>query len=144
MPYGDLAAFVRPGIDLPVCGKSYYVPAPNGRDGLWLQALMDGSESAILTKQLGAANKAILSDEQERTVYQLALGAAFDEMLADQVAWPVIKHCGMTAWLHWTRGADAGEKFWALADGPGKAPTEPTPASQPDGSRPAPSTPAPA
>jgi hypothetical protein len=125
MPYGDLAARLRPGFDLPVGGKTYHVPEPSAKDGLWLQALMDGAANLVLTTQLGAANKAVLSDEEERTVYQVALGAAYQQMLDDGVPWPVFKHAGTTAWVHWVRGADAGERYWATfdRDGQGKAET---------------------
>ncbi|HYF71189.1 MAG TPA: hypothetical protein VD864_00130 [Nocardioides sp.] len=143
MPYEDLAAFVRPGFDLPWAGRVYYVPPPNPRDGLWLQALMDGSEAAVLTRSIGAANKAVLSDEQERTVYQLALGAAFEEMTEAGVPWPILKHAGITAWLHWTRGEAAGERHWRLLldqGGQGKAETEQEEEPPTGGSPPAPST----
>jgi hypothetical protein len=118
------------------------VPPPNARDGAWLQALMDGSEAAVLTRSIGAANKAVLSDEQERTVYQLALGSAYDELAGADVPWPIIKHAGITAWLHWTRGEAAGERHWRLLleqGGQGKAETEQE-ESPTDGSPPAPST----
>jgi hypothetical protein len=142
MAYEDLAAFVRPGFDLPWGGRVFYVPPPNARDGAWLQALMDGSEAAVLTRSIGAANKAVLSDEQERTVYQLALGAAYDEMSED-LPWPILKHAGVTAWLHWTRGEAAGERHWRLLleGGQGKAQTQQEEGEPPtDGSPPAPST----
>jgi hypothetical protein len=143
MAYEDLAAFVRPGFDLPILGRSYYVPPPSAEDGLWMQALMDGAESAALTRSIGAANKAVLSDEQERTLYQLALGDAWEQMLADKVSWPVVKHAGMTAWLHWTRGADAGERYWRSLDGgQGKAQETVEATETPVGSPPVPSTPA--
>jgi hypothetical protein len=149
MAYEDLTAFVRPGFDLPILGRTYHVPAPSARDGLWLQALMDGSASFALTNAVGAANKAVLSDEEERTLYQVALGGAFDEMIGAGVPWPFLKHAGMTAWVHWCRGAAAGERYWATLreDGQGNPPageateTESTPA---DGSPPVPSIPAPA
>jgi hypothetical protein len=112
MPFEDLAAFVRPGITLPWAGRAYYVPPPNARDGLWMQALMDGTASAVLTRNLGAANKAVLSDEQERTLYQTALGPAFDEMSEHGVPWPIVKHAGITAWFCWTRGEDVAENHW--------------------------------
>ena len=144
MPFEDLAAYVRPGITLPWAGRDYYVPPPNARDGLWLQALMDGTTSAVLTRKLGAANAAVLNDEQERTIYQLALGPAFDEMEANGVPWPIIKHAGITAWIAWTRGEDAAEKHWVTLmpkrveeDAEGK---DPEPATTAAGSRPVPST----
>lgn len=128
MPFEDLAAFVRPGFDLPVLGRTYYVPPPNARDGAWLQALIDGVESMVLTSAVGAANKAVLlDDEQERTAYQIALGAAYQEMSDADVPWPVLKHAGWTAWMFWTRGQAAAERYWTqFGDGPGKAPTTET------------------
>jgi len=144
MPFEDLAAFISPGFDLPIQGRSYRVPAPNGRDGVYLQALMDGAATLTLTSStLGAANTVILSDEKERTVYQLALGPAYDEMLDADVPWPVIKHAGMTAWIRWTRGDAASEKYWVtLGAAPGKAQTaDPTSSVTPPED---PSTPPPA
>ncbi len=148
MPFEDLAQYVRPGFDLPYGGKAYFVPAPNSRDGLWLQALMDGSASLLLTRSLGAANRQVLlDDEQERTVYQLALGSAHDEMVNDGLPWPVLKHAGVTAWMYWTRSEKAAEDYWAtLADGAGKAgPAESSSTnSPPDGSPTETTTPTPA
>jgi len=134
MPYGDLAARLRPGFDLPIGGTTYHVPEPSAKDGLWLQALMDGAATLALTSHLGAANQTVLADdEQERTIYEIALGPAYQQMLDDDVPWPVFKHAGTTAWVHWVRGAEAGERFWATfdRDGQGKAetPTEAIPAA---------------
>lgn len=148
MPFEDLAAFVRPGFDLPVLGRTYYIPPPNARDGAWLQALIDGVESVVLTAAIGAANKAVLSDEQERTAYQIALGSAYDEMVAAGVPWPVLKHAGWTAWMFWTRGQAAAERSWArFGEDPGKAETpDPAATSPTSGDTPpeGPSTQAPA
>lgn len=124
MPFEDLAAFVRPGFDLPVLGRTYYVPPPNARDGAWLQALIDGVESVVLTSAIGAANRAVLDDQQERTAYQIALGTAYQQMVDAEVPWPVLKHAGWTAWMFWTRGQMAAERYWQqFGDGPGKAET---------------------
>lgn len=144
MPFEDLAQYVAPGFDLPYGGKTYFVPAPNARDGLWLQALMDGAASMVLTRSVGAANRKVLvDDDQERTVYQLALGAAHDEMVSDGLPWLVLKHAGMTAWMYWTRGEKSAEDYWAtLAGGQGKAETPESPET--DGSLEGPSTPPPA
>lgn len=150
MAYEDLTAFIRRGFELPIDGRRFFVPMPNARDGAWLQALMDGSEVFALTQAVGAANKAVLDDEQERTVYQLALGAAYDEMVTADVPWPIVKVAGMTAWLHWTRTQAQAEAYWAkalTADGPGNptAPaTGPQESSPVDGSREAASTLSPA
>lgn len=145
MAFEDLAQYVRPGFELPYDGKTYFIPAPNARDGLWLQALMDGSASLALTRTLGAAQRQVLlDDEQERTVYQLALGAAHDEMVSDGIQWPVLKHAGVTAWMYWTRGEQAAEAYWAtLKDGPGKAETTEPDQTSGDTSPEDPSTPVP-
>ena len=76
---------------------------------------------------IGAANKVVLNDEQERNVYQLALGPAFDEMLADDVPWPIVKHAGMTAWVAWVRDRESAERHWARLkqDGQGNPGGEP-------------------
>lgn len=145
MPFEDLAQYVAPGFELPYNAKTYEVPAPNARDGLWLQALMDGSASLVLTRSLGAANqKVLLEDDQERTVYQLALGSAHTAMVEDGLPWPVVKHAGVTAWMYWTRGEEAAIAYWqTLKDGQGKVPTPETD-SPPDGSPEDPSTQTPA
>ena len=144
MAFEDLAAFIRPGFDLPVLGRTYYVPPPNARDGAWLQALIDGVESVVLTSAVGKANKAVLSDEQERSAYEIALGDAYGEMVADDVPWPVLKHAGWTAWMYWTRGEAAAERYWSrFGAGQGKAETTETD-SRTDGSPEDPSTPSPA
>lgn len=130
MAFEDLAEFIRPGFDLPVLGKKYYVPAPNARDGVWLQAVVDAGESVLVAGAVTAANKTVLSDDQERTAYQMAMGTAYDEMLADDVPWPVLKHAAMTAILYWTRGAPLAEAHWArFEDGRGKAATASSPTS---------------
>lgn len=123
MAFEDIAARLAPGFDLPVNGVVYHVPPPNAEDGIWLQALMDGLESVVLTAAVGKANRTVLSDEKERTAYQVALGSAHDRMVADQVPWPVLKAAGMAAVLYWTRSAEAAERYWAAQ---GKAPTTAT------------------
>jgi len=145
MPFEDLAQFVANSFDLPYNGRVYTVPAPNARDGLWLQALLDGAESYVLTRAIGAANTKVLSDEEERGVYQIALGTAYQEMIDGGVPWPVLKHAGMTAWTYWCRSPDAAERYWAtLKAGQGN---EPAPEGDPTntGTSPGdPSTPPPA
>ena len=143
MPFADLDGFTDPGLDLPIRGTTYRVPPPNARDGLWLQALIDGAESLVLTREVTKANQTVLSEDKEHSAYQVALGAAWERMVDDGVPWPVLKHAGMTAWLYWTRGADTAERHWArFGDGQGN-PTTQTEAegSPPAGSPTDPSTP---
>jgi hypothetical protein len=139
MPFEDLAAFIAPGLDLPIGGKTYSVPEPGVKEGLYLQAIVDTGESLAISAAIASAenrrarrgggaagsvvtdsNRVILSDSEERTVYQLALGSVYDEMVADGVSWPRLKHAGMTAVICWTRGLESAERYWA-GYGQGKA-----------------------
>ena len=145
MPFEDIAQFVANSFDLPYGGKTYTIPAPSAQDGLWLQAILDGAESFVLTRAVGAANrKVIVGDEEERTAYQLAMGPAYQQMVDDGVTWPVLKHAGMTAWIYWCRSSSAAERYWAqLPDGSGNAPAPETPQTPGDTSPGGPSTPSP-
>ena len=109
MPFEDLAAFIDPGFELPIRGKTYRVPAPSAKDGLFLQAIVDSGESMIIARSITRANRKVLSDEDERSTYQMALGPVYDELVDDGVEWPILKHAGMTALIHWTRVPEAAE-----------------------------------
>lgn len=146
MPFEDLAAFLAPGFDLPVGGKRYRISAPPARDGLWLQGVMDAAEQQLFAGSVSASTKTVLADDQERTAFQMALGPAFDEMLADEIPWPVLKHAAVTAILYWTRDKAAAERYWAsFGDGQGNATSPETPGSptSSDSSPTDPSTPPP-
>lgn len=145
MGFEPLQQFLRPGFDLPFPGgKTYYVPPPSAKDGLWLQAIMDTGETILLSGGVTKSNQEFLDDEQEKTAYQISLGTAHDEMLADGVPYPFLTHAGMTALLYWTRGHVLAETYWKrLGDGQGKAETASSPTSS--GTSPEdPSTPTPA
>lgn len=147
MPFEDLDAFLAPGFELPVRGKTYRVPAPKAREGLYLQAIMDAGESLVVTGGVTKANQTVLSDDEERSAYQLALGSAWEEMVADGLEWPIVKHAGLTALVYWTRGPQQAERTWSLFGG--KAPEGPQETDSPDPTSSGtsltdPSTPAPA
>ncbi len=163
MAFTDLAAFIAPGLELPIDGKTYLVPEPGIKEGLYLQAIVDTGESLAISAAITSAenrrtrraqgdrgpsvvtdaNRAILNDAEERTVYQLALGSAYDDMVADGVTWPRLKHAGMTAVVRWTRSLEAAERFWA-GYGQGKAEAATTSPTRGDTSPEDTSTPAPA
>lgn len=141
--FADLDAFLAPGFSLPIRGKTYEIPAPTAKEGLWLQTLMDASESMLLAGNITKSQRQVLGDEDERGMYQIALGPAYDQMVEDAVQWPILKHAGITAFLYWTRGPEQAERFWA-GYGQGKAPTAEEEDSPPGGSPEDPSTPPPA
>jgi hypothetical protein len=82
-------------------GKTYKVPSPDARTGAWLASIAElgvRSASGAEMAQEDAA-KLKLDDEQERTWYQRILGPAYDEMIADGVAWVMLKRVGDDAYL---------------------------------------------
>jgi hypothetical protein len=121
--FPDLAEFLDDSFTLPYRGKSYRVPPPDATTGIYLQSIMDAGESLLIVQSIKKADQQILSDDQERTAFQMALGSVYDEMIADKVPWPVLKVAGMTAMLYWTRGSDLALRYWSSQ---GKAP-EPDP-----------------
>lgn len=142
--FPDLADFLDDTLDLPYKGKTYSVPDPGAETGLYLQSMMDAAESLIVTQAIAAADKKVLSDDQERSVYQMALGSAYEEMLADKVPWRVLRTAGITAWLYWTGREDQALARWTTL---GKAPKADEPKGEPtssDSSPTDPSTPPPA
>lgn len=83
-------------------GRTYVVPEPDAKTGLWLSSMGDsavqsGSGIAI-SKEAMARLK--LDDDQERSLYQIVLGPAYDEMLADEVPWPKLKGIATDAFLY--------------------------------------------
>jgi len=127
--FPDLADFLDETLDLPYKGKTYPVPDPGAETGLYLQSLMDAAESLMVTGAVAAADKKLLSDEKERSVYQMALGPVYDEMMADAVPWRVLRTAGITAWLYWTgREEQALARWTSLGKAPktGEANADPT------------------
>ena len=120
--FTDLAGFLDEGFDLPYKGKKYRVDVPDATTGIYLQSIMDAGESLLIVQSIKKADQQVLSDDQERSAYQMALGSAYDALVADGVPWPVLKVAGVTALLYWTRGPDLALRYWT---GQGKAPEPP-------------------
>lgn len=125
MSFRDLDEFFDSSLRLPVRGKTYVIPSPDARTGLWCQriiALAGKAKDGELTDDDAAQLK--LDDEEERNLFERLLGPAFEEMLADNLPWEHVKHCGMTA-LMWAAGnTDQAEAYWSSGGDPKAAPQD--------------------
>ncbi|MFD0659770.1 DUF7426 family protein [Thermocatellispora tengchongensis] len=116
--FQDLDDFFDDSLPLPVGGKWYRIPAPDAEVGLLCQRLMHASLAAeqgeaVDDPKLTALAEVVLTDDEERDLYQRVLGPVFDELRADGVSWPKIQHVGATALVWVAAGKDAAAKMWA-------------------------------
>ncbi len=150
MAFKDLRTFVeRPTLDLPIGGKVYKIPEPDAATGAWVQKLMWIGEKAADTKDKqvieqawdeaeARANTAMLTDDQEQSLYRRVLGPIWDEMARDGVSLDETKHAGLTAAIWVVYGEAMAETYWT-SPGQGSEGEDQGEASTPgsEGSRPA-------
>lgn len=116
---------------LPVGGKTYRVDPPPAAvgvrlvnmlgQGIILDALAD---AGITGTEWDAAHDALTIDTETSPDFARdCLGAAYDQMLADDLPHPVIELAVSTAFLCWTAGKAAAEAWWESG---GKAPAPST------------------
>ncbi|MGW4639550.1 DUF7426 family protein [Sphaerisporangium sp. NPDC004334] len=109
MAFKDLDEFFVDTLPLPVGGKTYVVPPADAETGLLCQRLMAAGIDAANGKQVDLAS---LDDAGEKDLYRRCLGAVYDELIADGVTWPKVKHCGVTAFLWIAGDVDTAETYW--------------------------------
>jgi hypothetical protein len=100
--FKDYSEIVEPLV-LPIHGKSYTIPPIGIKDGLAFDAI------------LKADDESSMSDEEFRRVF---LGAALDEMRADNVPGPAVTRAAMTALADYQRGRDVAEVMWETGGDP--------------------------
>lgn len=110
-----LGEFLDTTLTLPVNGKEYVVPAPSAETGLLCQKLMQAGVAAANGKE---ADLADLDDGEELDLYKRCLGSVHDELLTDKISWPVIKHCGVTAFLWIAADLDTATRYWESGGNP--------------------------
>lgn len=124
MSFRDLDEFFDSSLRLPVRGKTYVIPSPDAKTGLWCQRIiaLAGKGKDGLTDDDAASLR--LDDDEERDLFQRLLGDAFEEMVADGLPWEHVKHCGMTA-LMWAAGnSEQAEAYWNAGGDPKAAPRD--------------------
>ncbi|OZE88029.1 hypothetical protein CH304_00215 [Rhodococcus sp. 15-649-1-2] len=100
MALKDLDTFFHPDLAVPIRGKWYTIPSPDGVEGPRLRKLIV-EEGLPGVEQIDEAIK--------------VLGPAFGDMVTDKVPWTMILHAGRTALLHYGSSADIAEIHWGLA-----------------------------
>lgn len=117
MAFNAIAELLDEALHLPIGGKTYTVPAPSAEVGLRTQALVN---AAAIAADGGRVNEQVLGDAAERDLYRDVLGTAHDELIADGVNWPTLKHAAITAMVWVAQDKSAAEAYWNAAGDPNR------------------------
>lgn len=102
---------------LPVKGRRYTIAAPSAETGLAVQAVV---QSAAVAASGGEVDTDALGDAAERDLYRDLLGDAYDQMLADGVSWPALKHCARVAIVWVVQDKATAERVWSSGGDPSR------------------------
>ena len=82
-------------------GKTYRVPSPDAKTGLWLAALGDMGLRSASGAGLSAqeARDLKLDDDEEADLYRRVLGPVHAEMVEDGVSWAVLRQVAIDAYI---------------------------------------------
>lgn len=130
MPLEEAAAWLDGDLELPIAGKKYRVPEPSVELGMRLEILLNTEKD-----QRGKSERyqKVLSDVEERDLYQEILGPVYGQMAGDGVSYPLVKHAAITAWYHFVISPEVAERYWNDAVTRGKAAAPPRSRSTPRG-----------
>lgn len=115
MALEEAAAWLDGDLILPIGGKRYAVPEPSAELGMRLEVLLNTANRD------SDRYRQVLSDQEERDLYEDLLGPAYDAMLADGVTYPRLKHAAVTAMFHFVISPEAAEAHWNSGAQQGKA-----------------------
>lgn len=107
-------------LTLPAGGKLYTICAPSAETGLRTQAMVQAAAAAAQNGEGDAADAEVLNDAGERDLYRDVLGDVHDEMIADGVSWPELKHCAITATIWIAAGTEQAETYWKTGGDPSR------------------------
>lgn len=113
----DVSSFLDDdSLTVEVDGRDYTIPSPSARDGLWLSRLANFGAKVASDEEPSPEDlaKLELNDAQERDLYQIVLGSAFDELMAN-VSWVKIQRLGRWAFIYFALGPEQAEQ--ALTSG---------------------------
>ncbi|MFF0744216.1 hypothetical protein ACFYVL_27840 [Streptomyces sp. NPDC004111] len=117
MAFKALGELLDESLSLPRGDTLYVVAAPSAEVGLRTQALIN---AAAVAADGGAVDEQVLGDAAERDLYRDVLGAAHDQMVADGVPWPYLKHAALTAMVWIAQDMAAAERFWNAGGDPSR------------------------
>ena len=119
-----LDAFLDEYLELPVKGadgetRVYRIEEPSAEDGIRIEKI------TMLGARLAAGgappDQPVLGDDEERNLWRMCLGDAYDQLLADGVKWGAFKHTAMTAMFWVVTDKETAREFWRTGQRPGKA-----------------------
>ncbi|MGW0869952.1 DUF7426 family protein [Streptomyces sp. NPDC002740] len=121
--FEELDAFLDDYLELPVRGRDgtrvYRIEDPSAEDGIRIEKIT--TMAARLAAGGAAPSTKLLSDEEERDLYRMCLGDAYDQLLAAGVRWGPFKHVAMTAMFWVVSDKETAQEFWRTGQQPGKA-----------------------
>jgi len=109
--FKDLDELLDDTLKLLIVGVTYVVPAPSAERGLYCQRVLAAGVSVAAGEE-PTGPPPVLDDGQELDLYSRCLGTAYDQMVADNVSWPRIRHAGITAFLWIASGEDLAAAWW--------------------------------
>ena len=114
MSFRDLDEFFDSSLQLPIGGRVYAIPSPDGETGLWVQRVIALGEKTARGQQVSDDQAASLEldDDEERSLHERLLGPVLDDMIEDGCSWEQIKLAGNTAMVWTGFGLEAAERFW--------------------------------
>ncbi|MEV8600440.1 hypothetical protein AB0465_11240 [Streptomyces griseoviridis] len=122
--FQHLDEFLDDYLELPVPGRDgqtrvYRIEDPAAEDGIKIEQIT--TLAARLAAGGTAPDTPVLSDEEERDLYRMCLGDAYDQLLADGVKWTPFKHVSLTAMFWITADKETAAEFWRTGTQQGKA-----------------------
>ncbi|MFI6055502.1 hypothetical protein ACIBCO_36130 [Streptomyces violascens] len=117
MAFDALDELLDESLELPIAGRLYTVPAPSAEIGLRTQAIV---HAAAVAADGGRVDDQVLGDAAERDLYAELLGPAHEQMVADAVPWPALKHAAITAMVWVAQDKAAAERYWNAAGDPSR------------------------
>lgn len=117
MAFEALGELLDESLELPIAGRLYTVPAPSAETGLRTQAIV---HAAAVAADGGRVDDQVLGDAAERDLYAELLGPAHEQMVADAVPWPALKHAAITAMVWVAQDKAAAERYWNAAGDPSR------------------------
>lgn len=126
MAFKDLGDWAElGGLKLPIGGKVYAVPPVSAELGPRLEVLIAAGVDVARGNDLRDDDRQVLDDLGERELYRDVLGPVYDEMLADKVPWPALKHAAMTVMIDAATDRATAERYWQSLGKPAPARKKP-------------------
>jgi len=98
--------------------KTYRIESPSSRDGLQIERITQIAAELVTGGE--NVDTELLDDDEERNLFEMLLGAQFQQMVDDGVKWVWLRHAALTCLMWTTSGLTTAERYWASAGDPEK------------------------